>query len=229
MISTGLPYLDKLLGGGFPENTVILVSGGPGAGKTLFGLNFLLSGASKGEKSCYVTLMENKSELLRACKGIDSLKKADEFIDKNFAIQEVKIVDQISMNHDGFNLEQFVKLFDRYPKIERIVIDNVNKLLMYAKSEKEYRMRMSDLVVELRKRFACSLVICETLGENIDSGNGEAFECDGVIKFSFLDIEEKPKRILEVHKLRYADFEPRVPHEFVISKEGLKLAKTAII
>lgn len=229
MISTGLPYLDKLLNGGFPENTVILVSGGPGTGKTLFGLNFLLEGFVKGEKCCYVTLMENKSELLRACKGIESLKKVENYIDKNFAIQEVKLAEQTSMMLGRFDLEQFTKLFDHYPKIERAVIDNVNKLLIYARSEKEYRMRLADLIREMKNRFACSIVVCETKDNEIDSGNGEAFECDGVIKISFLEVEEKPKRILEVHKLRYAEFEPRVPHELVISKQGLKLVETAVI
>lgn len=228
MISTGINYLDKLLGGGFPENTVILISGEPGAGKTLFCMTFLMDGVSKGEKSCYVTLMENKSELLRACGGFETLKKAESHIGRNFAIQEVGLTDKLSK--DGkFNLEQFVKLFDKYPKIDRVVIDNVNKLLIYAKDEKEYRMHLSDLICELKKRFACSLIICEAPGENIDSGNGESFECDGVIKISFLEVEEKPKRILEVHKLRYTDFEPKVPHEFAITKDGLKLMKTTVI
>ncbi len=227
MIPTGLPYLDKLLGGGFPDNTVILVSGGPGTGKTLFGLNFILEGAAKGQKCCYVSLMENKSELLRACSGIETLKKVENHIDKNFAIQEVKLAEQTSMVLGKFDLEQFTKLFDHYPKIERAVIDNVNKLLIYAKSDKEYRMRFADLVKELKKRFVCSLIMCESDG--VDSGNGEAYECDGVVRLSFLEVEEKPKRILEVHKLRYAEFEPRVPHEFVISRSGLKLVETAVI
>lgn len=229
MIPTGLPYFDKLLGGGFPENTVILLSGGPGSGKTLFGLNFLLEGVAKGEKCCYVTLMENKQELLRACKGIDSLKKMENYIDKNFAIQEVKMAEQTSMVMGKFDPEQFVKFFDHYPKIERVVIDNVNKLLVYAKSEKEYRMRFAELIKELKNRFVCTLILCETDDGGIDSGNSESFECDGVIKISFLEVEEKPKRILEVYKLRYTDFEPRVPHEFVISSRGLKMTETSVI
>ena len=91
MIKTGLPYMDKLLGGGLPENTVILVSGGPGTGKTLFGLNFMLEGSKKGGKCCYVSLMENKSELLRACQGFKTLKKLETHSDKNFVIQELKL------------------------------------------------------------------------------------------------------------------------------------------
>ncbi len=228
MIKTGLTYLDKLLGGGFPENTVILVSGGPGAGKTLFGLNFLLEGTLKKERCCYLSLMENKAEILRACSGIETLKKMEKHVDKNFVIQEVKLIEENKITHDMYDLKHFVELLNEYPKIDRIVIDNVNKLFIYARDEKEYRRRFSDLIKELKKRFTCSIVICETDGE-MDSGNGEAFECDGVVKLSFIELEEKPKRTLEVHKLRYSAFEPRIPYEFKISGKGLKLSKSAVI
>ena len=113
-----------------------------------------------------------------------------------------------------------------------MVIDNVNKLLIYAKNKSEYRRQFSELIRELKNRFSCSLILCETdgeTGERLDSGNGEAFECDGVVHLSFLEVEEKPKRTLEVHKLRYSAFEPKIPHQFVINKEGLKLSKTTLI
>ena len=63
-ISTGLSGFDERIGGGFPNKTKILVSGGPGTGKTLFGLNFLLNGAINGEKCCYVSLSEEKAPRL---------------------------------------------------------------------------------------------------------------------------------------------------------------------
>ncbi len=59
MITTGLTGLDKLMGGGFPKGTAVLLSGGPGAGKTLFGLNFLVDGAEKGEKCYYLSISES--------------------------------------------------------------------------------------------------------------------------------------------------------------------------
>lgn len=228
MITTGMPYLDRILGGGFPGKTVILLSGGPGAGKTLFGLNFLLEGSDRGEKCCYVTLMENKSELLRAAGGIESLKKLEEYTDKNFVIQELKLGERNSHQEETVDLKRFTRLFNHYPKIERVVIDNVNKLLIYAKNEKEYRMRFSELVGELKKRFDCSLILCETQ-DGLDSGNGEAYECDGVINLSFVELEEKPRRTLEIHKLRYSAFEPKIPHEFIINGKKLELSKTALI
>src|SRR3954470_10002341 len=42
---TGIRGFDELTGGGLPRGRATLVTGGPGAGKTLFGLEFLVRGA----------------------------------------------------------------------------------------------------------------------------------------------------------------------------------------
>jgi len=221
-ISTGLSGLDKLLGGGFPEKTAILVSGGPGTGKTLIGLNFLLAGAANGERCCYVSLNENKNELIRACNGIKTLKKIDEYAGKNLAIESITMGKRMTVEH-------FTRIFTSYPKVDRLVIDNLNKLLIYADSKNEYRIRLSELTSYLKGKINCTLLICETQDERIDTGNSEAFEADGVVHLSFLEFEEKPKRTLEVSKLRYTSFEPRIPHELVIDSQGLRLTKTRIL
>ncbi len=220
-VTSGIKKLDKLLGGGFPLKTKILVSGGPGSGKTLFALKFLMEGIMKKEKCCYVSLNETKEELLRACKGIKSLENAEKYLGKNLAIEYIPLGENITM-------KKFIDIVASYPKIDRLVIDNVNKLLIFAESEKSYRLHFSELVKHL-KSMTCSLLLCETHGERIDTGNGESFECDGVINLSFLELEEKPMRTLTVHKMRYANFDPKVPHEFVIDQKDLKVTGTKII
>lgn len=221
-VSTGLPRLDKLLEGGFPSKTVILVSGGPGTGKTLFGLNFVVNGASKGEKCCYLSVCENEEELLRACGEIVALKDVNKYIDKNLIFKSITFGESV-------DLDYFTKIFSTYPKVDRLVIDNINKLLTYAVNERQYRKKLSELVRYLKERVNCTLLLCETKKDEIDTGDGEAFECDGVVHLSFLEFEEKPLRTLEVHKLRYTSFEPKIPHELIIDRKGLKLSETKII
>ena len=43
--TTGIQGLDGILGGGFPAGALTLLSGGPGTGKTIPGLEFLYRGA----------------------------------------------------------------------------------------------------------------------------------------------------------------------------------------
>ena len=65
--TTGIPGLDRLLGGGFPVNRVYLIEGEPGTGKTTLSLQFLLAGARRGEQGFYVTLPETGEELRDVC------------------------------------------------------------------------------------------------------------------------------------------------------------------
>jgi len=62
-VSTGIEGLDDVLNGGFPQGHFFLIEGEPGTGKTTLGLQFLMQGARKGEKSLYVTLSESKREI----------------------------------------------------------------------------------------------------------------------------------------------------------------------
>src|SRR5882724_122844 len=53
--ATGIQGLDEITGGGLPRGRPTLISGGAGAGKTLFGLEFLVRGATQySEPGVYV-------------------------------------------------------------------------------------------------------------------------------------------------------------------------------
>ena len=125
-VKSGLSRLDAMLGGGLPEKSAVLLSGGPGTGKTLFGMNFLMEGAKAGEKCCYISLNENKDEILRACRGIKALSVAEDLLGKSLAIEYIKLGENITM-------KRFIEIVSSYPKIDRLVIDNLNKLLIFNK------------------------------------------------------------------------------------------------
>ncbi len=221
-IKTGIKRLDMILNGGFPRNCNILLSGEAGTGKTLFGLNFLLEGARKGEKCCYVTLNEGKKDILRAAESIDCLSEIKKFEGNNLQIIEIKL------GKDNMNIQKFLKIIGRYPLIDRLVLDNINKLLIHSDSTYCYRINMNHVLDKL-KRMNSSLIICETVKGNIDTGKGEAFESDGIINLSFFDYEEKPKRIATINKMRYTAFEPLIPYEFVIKKNSIGFSERTLI
>ena len=53
LTQTGIVELDRTLGGGIPEGTLTLAYGGPGVGKSLFGMQFLKAGLDSGEPCAY--------------------------------------------------------------------------------------------------------------------------------------------------------------------------------
>jgi|Deesub1362A_J573_1020465.scaffolds.fasta_scaffold00151_46 KaiC/GvpD/RAD55 family RecA-like ATPase len=215
-IKTGLPGLDSLIQGGFPENTVVLLSGGAGTGKTLFGLNFVVKGALQGEKGCYISFNESEGDLVRACRGIGL-----DYENKNLIIKGITLGKDI-------NVDGFISMIEKYPKIDRLVIDNLNKLLLFSVDKRDYRYQLTLLVRYLREKVRCSLLICET-DNGIDSGNGESFECDGVLHLTFSEFEERPMRTLTIDKMRYTSFEPKISYELKIDSKGLRLSKRMII
>ena len=62
-VSSGVPGLDDVLGGGWRRSRMYLVEGTPGAGKTTLALQFLREGVERGESVLYVTLSESEREL----------------------------------------------------------------------------------------------------------------------------------------------------------------------
>ena len=60
---SGIPGLDPLIEGGFLENSVNLVTGETGTGKTIFCSQFLWNGLQKGETGLYITLEERPEDI----------------------------------------------------------------------------------------------------------------------------------------------------------------------
>ena len=70
-ISTGIAGLDVMLvGNGFYKGSSILISGGPGTGKTSIGAHFALAAAERGEHCLYFSFEESEPQLVRNMRSI---------------------------------------------------------------------------------------------------------------------------------------------------------------
>lgn len=63
-VSTGIPKLDELLQGGLPKNSVTLVSGPPGSGKSILCFHFINEGIKNGERCLYISVDQKVESLL---------------------------------------------------------------------------------------------------------------------------------------------------------------------
>jgi circadian clock protein KaiC len=64
-LSTGIPALDEMMGGGVYEGSITLVTGISGTGKTVAGVQFLVENARAGRSGLLVSLDEHPSQLTR--------------------------------------------------------------------------------------------------------------------------------------------------------------------
>ncbi len=86
-VDVGVTGLEKLVSGGLPEGSPILISGSPGTGKTLFGLQFLHHGVLCGEPGIYVTFEEPRESLVTASENFGwNLEEAAK--ERKFAVME---------------------------------------------------------------------------------------------------------------------------------------------
>lgn len=79
-LSTGVPQLDLLIGGGLPKGKSYLIAGESGTGKTIFATAFVLKGLMEGEKAVYVSIDDKPSDIVEqaASLGWDLMKYLSE-------------------------------------------------------------------------------------------------------------------------------------------------------
>ncbi len=110
---TGINGLDEITQGGFPAGRPTLICGGPGSGKTLMAMEFLVRGAVEhGEPGVFVTFEETEQELKEnvASLGFDL---TDLIRQKKLAVEFV-VVDRHDIEETGdYDLEAlFIRLGD---------------------------------------------------------------------------------------------------------------------
>lgn len=70
-MSTGIRGLDQVLHGGVPKGALTLLRGGPGTGKTMLSLEFLVRGAENGAPGIMLTFEEREADLRNYAAGLD--------------------------------------------------------------------------------------------------------------------------------------------------------------
>jgi len=69
-VSTGIRRLDELLSGGLLRNSITLVSGTPGSGKTILCFNYIAEGLKNGEKCLYLSSDERADNILKQARAV---------------------------------------------------------------------------------------------------------------------------------------------------------------
>ena len=68
-ITSGSDELDRMCGGGFFRDSIVLVSGATGTGKTLMATGFMAAGAARGERALLFAYEESRDQLFRNATG----------------------------------------------------------------------------------------------------------------------------------------------------------------
>ena len=216
-IPTGIPKFDELIEGGFPNNSMILLVGYPGAGKTTFSAQFLYNGATRhSARGVYVCFAETKETFLRNMLrfgwDFERLEK-----EGRIAILDLSVTREAGLQK---NLDTIMETMTSI-NASRLVIDSFSAISMGLKEPIDIRVMIHLLYRFLKKANCVSILILDqpwgssALGEGISE-----FLADGIIHLeTYFDENEIFRRRLRILKMRGTNHS-KASHEYDITSEG---------
>lgn len=220
-LQTGISGFDELIPGGIPRDSIVLVVGGPGSGKSIFSMQFLFNGATKfNEPGAYVSFEEQEKSVRETSKlfGWD----IDDLEEKNL----LKVVWR-----DPYEVKSFAKamggqiyyLLKEYG-IKRIVFDSITYFTLTEVDRFKLRKEISELSRRLKSLGVTSFFIAEVPEGEAEAGRYgmEEFVADGIIYLHNFLVGDTRVRAVEVLKLRKSSHDTFL-HPFKITRSGIEV------
>jgi circadian clock protein KaiC len=222
---TGIPGLDEITFGGLPAGRPTLLAGGPGSGKTLFGVSFLIEGAERfNEPGVLLTFEEKADELATDVRslGFDLDKLCRE---KKLLVDYVH-VDRAEIEETGeYDLEGlFVRLDHAIKEIgaKRVMLDTIETLFGGLQDTGILRAELRRLFRWLRDRGMTSVVTAER-GENQFTRQGlEEYITDAVISLDHRVEDQISTRRIRIVKYRGSTHGTN-EYPFLIGRDGINV------
>lgn len=217
-ISTGVPKLDEMMGGGMWRTDATALMGPSGCGKTALALRFIAQGIEDGEKCVYVSFQESGDQLI---------KKAATFgwdLEAAVASRELVIhhVPQGRLDLDAIGA--FVRGALATGSIRRVVFDSMAEMVVAAREDDRFPAYARSIVAFIRAAGASVIITSETttLGPSAEIVGGLSFLFHNVILLRYIEIQSEIRRALVVVKMRDSAHDKGLV-QFEIDETGLTI------
>jgi len=227
-VKTGIPGMDEVLNGGIPKRNVVLLSGGPGTGKSIFGQQFLYSGLLSEEPGVLVVLEEHPVQVRISMsqfgwnvrpyeeRGLFAVVDAFTAGIGEAAKRERYVV---RAPDDFTSLIDVLRDAVKDLKASRVVIDSVTTLYITKP------MLARGMVMQLKKVLSglgCTSILVSQVSvtERGFGGPGVEHAADGIIRLDLDEIDGTLYRSLIVWKMRGTRHSMR-RHPFEITDKGI--------
>ena len=202
---TGIHGFDELTRGGLPRGRPTLVCGGPGCGKTLFALEFLVRGAvNYHEPGVFISFEERPEDLQAnlASLGVDleSLTKNKLILVDHVRVERSEIEETGDYDLDGL----FIRIAHAIDSIgaKRIVLDTIESLFSGLSNEALLRAELRRLFGWLKDKGMTAIITGERGDRALTRQGLEEYVSDCVILLDHRVINEISTRRLRIVKYR---------------------------
>lgn len=217
-VSTGMPDLDRMVGGGLYRTSVTLVTGAPGTAKTTLGCAFAAAACRRGEKCLYVTFYESPAEIVRnqASVGIRLQPHIDAGL-LRFHRAESNAYSPVD------HLLQIKLLVERHNPACLIV----DPLSAVARDQAESQALITTRwLIRLAKARGLSLLVTSQLEDAAEERETSLLKISGVtdnwIHLAYMIRGQERRRVLSVVKSRGSEHSQQVC-EFALNEKGFHL------
>jgi circadian clock protein KaiC len=222
-VSTGVEGLDKMLEGGLLKDDIILFSGSPGTGKTIFGMHFIKEGAAMGEPGLIISFEEWPQKLIRNAK---SFGWDFEQLEKKGLVKFLYFSPALFQSDEHAMLIK--DILNEY-KITRIFLDGINNLETAIPDPAKRRDYIHALVNYFSSKGITTLLtsdIPELFGSIRLTHEAFSGAVDVIVLLRHVEVEGRMKKALSVLKSRGSNHDKEI-REYEIMSKGIDV-KVAI-
>src|ERR1700752_831866 len=222
---TGIHGFDEITDGGLPAGRPTLVCGSAGCGKSLFGLEFLVRGAThNGEPGVLMTFEERADDIARnvASLGFDT----DVLVAKKKLVVDFVKIDRGEIEEQGeYDLEGlFIRLAHSIAAIgaKRVVLDTIEALFAGLSNQAILRSELRRLFGWLKERGMTAGITAERAGDQFTRQGLEEFISDCVILLDHRVVDQISTRRIRVVKYRGSTHGTN-EYPFLIDEKGISV------
>jgi circadian clock protein KaiC len=219
-ISTGVPEMDELLGGGIERGTTMIISGPAGVGKTTLGMQFAKEAAGLGERSVVYNLEEEKETVIHRCESINiPIKRMVE--QDTLALRTLRAW---SFSIDAFMQEVRREVEERGTGI--ILVDSLTGLETFADGDSfvERLQAFTKYLIGQNVTVLFTDEVPTVTGDFTPTNSAISYIADNIVFLRYLERRGELRKAIGVLKKRTGDFENTL-REFKITEYGLKVGQ----
>jgi circadian clock protein KaiC len=222
---TGISGFDEITHGGLPKGRPTLVCGGPGSGKTLFGITCLVNGATRfGEPGVLMTFEQTAEELAADVASLGF--NLPDLIESGKLLVDYVHIERSEIEETGeYDLEGlFVRLEHAINAVgaKRLLLDTIESLFGGLQNEAILRAELRRLFRWLRERDITVIVTGEKGEESMTRFGLEEYITDAVIQLDHRVCEQISTRRIRVVKYRGSHHGTN-EYPFLIDEGGLSV------